>query len=62
MVPATVFVSGNIIYMCTSIIVQEDLDMYHEETGERCQIRQMSLLDEVWRHFENMPQVKVSLR
>ena len=47
MVPATVFVSSNIIYFTTSMNMTNDLDMYHAENGERCQVRQMNLIDEL---------------
>ena len=47
MMPATLFVSCNLIYLNASMYMSNDFDMYHEEADEPCQVRQMSLVDEL---------------
>ena len=47
MMPATLFVSCNLIYLNASAYMSNDLDMYHEEADEPCRVRQMSLVDEL---------------
>ena len=39
MIPATLFVSGNIIYLVCSYLVMWDLELYHEDNDEPCQVR-----------------------
>ena len=47
MLPATLFVSASFIYLKAGANMANDLDMYHKEADEPCQVRQMTLLDEL---------------
>ena len=47
MLPATLFASSNIIYLWIGNFMRSDLDMYHAEADEPCQVRQMTLVDEL---------------
>ena len=45
MVPATLFVSSNIIYLATAFLMRNDLEMYHDENDEPCQAKHPSALE-----------------
>ena len=47
MLPATLFVSADVINLCTAWYIKNDIDLYHAEEDEPCQVRQMSLCDEL---------------
>ena len=47
MVPVTIFVMSNLIYIGAKFFMQSDLDMYYDEGDECCQVRQMSLVEEL---------------
>mmetsp|Transcript_11735 Transcript_11735/g.26427 ORF Transcript_11735/g.26427 Transcript_11735/m.26427 type:complete len:1004 (+) Transcript_11735:1-3012(+) len=46
-VPVSLYVSMNIIYVCSRAFLLQDLELYDEAQDEPCQVRQMSLLDEL---------------
>jgi len=47
LIPVGLYVSANIILVLGKYFMQQDRELYYEETDEPCMVRQMSLLDEL---------------